>query len=41
MAAEAATRWKADRGTPTPTRMRFGVYYYDEPQDQSGTEEAP
>ena len=41
MAAEATTRWKADRGTPTPIRMRFGVYYYDEPQDRSGTEEAP
>jgi hypothetical protein len=39
MVAEATTRCTADRETPTPIRMRFGVYYYDEPQGESGNEE--
>lgn len=42
MVAEATTRCEADRETPAPIRMRFGVYYYDdEPQGGAGTEESP
>jgi len=40
MVAEATTRCEADRGTPAPTRMRFGVYYYDEPEAASGEEKS-
>jgi len=41
MVAEATTRCKTDSDTPNPHRMRFGVYYYGEPQGESGTEESP
>jgi len=39
MVAEATKRCKADSDAPNPNRMRFGVYYYDEPQGESGTGE--
>jgi hypothetical protein len=41
MVAEATARCKADQEAAPRSRMRFGVYYYDEPQRESGTEEAP
>jgi Family of unknown function (DUF6502) len=39
MVAEATKRCKADHATPAPNRIRFGVYYYGEPQGESGKEE--